>query len=380
MIVMTPTPTRTLALLALLMPALVLSAQTTPQANGQAAPYNNIAPVQEAWQGGWSAPDAQRDAETWKALSEARPADVNAQFNWFRSERNARLGNNNGRLLEQDNAQLEAIAERIRNTAPGSFEQHLSGYYTAFPDRAAFAELEAASVAGPDRPELILPMLVRAHLNGDKAGQDRWSAQLEQRGGLAPALSDVAGDLLLSTGKDGILITNGDMDGAPALAQQRLHDQRRDVLLVDQRLLADASYRQRIWKETKASGPVPAPGPVFARTLSMATDRPVYLALSLDRAWFDVFPGQLHATGIAFAVGATAPDTHVLAERWERMKKTTAAGPLSRNYLLPGAVLLRAYRASGDEARAARLEYELRGLAAKLGAVQDLIKAGVLAH
>lgn len=377
---MTLTPSHVVTFLALFLPALVLQAQNVPSTSGDAAPVGQMAPARDGWQGAWSTTDARRAAETWKALSEARPSDVNAQFNWFRSERNARLGSNNGRLQEKDNIQLETIAGRIRNAAPGSFEQHLASYYLAFPGPEAFTELDAAHAAGAGRTELILPMLTRANLSGDKAAQDHWSAQLEQRGGLSPALADVASDLLLSTGEGGILFTNGDMDGAPALMLQRLHDQRRDVLLVDQRLLNDMGYRQRIWKDAKATGPVPAAGPAFARALSTATERPVFLALSLDRSWFDAFPEGLYTSGIAFAVGGTPPDGRSLAERWDRMKKTTAAGPLSRNYLLPGSVLLQQYRSNGDEAHASRLEHELRGLATRLGATQDLIKAGVFTH
>ncbi len=346
------------------------------------APYGYAAPAQDAYQGAWSLNDAQRTAELWRALCEARPADVNAQFNWFRSERNARLSSNNGRLLEADEAELNSIAERINSTAPGSFEQHLSSYYVSFPERQAFSHLERANAAAPQRGELILPMLTRAHVNGDKAGLDQWCRQLEQRGGLAPALSDVASDLLLSVDQGGIVFMNGDMDAAPALVRQRLHDQRRDVLVVDQRLLADPGYRQRIWTEAKASGPVPAPGPAYAKALLTATSRPVFLALSLDREWFDGFQGQLCATGIAFAIsGRIGCTTELLEQRWSVMKRTTAAGPLSRNYLLPGSILLQHFReGEPDEKRASRLEAELRSMAAQLGATQDLIKAGVLAH
>lgn len=368
--------------------ALLAQAETAPAKDRASedvqkeAQFGYAAPAQDAYQGAWSTSEANRTAAVWKSLCDARPADVNAQFNWFRSERNARLSSNNGRLQQKDEAELNSIAERINTTAPGSFEQHLSSYYVAFPRQAAFKELEQANTAGPDRVELILPMLTRANVNGDKAGLDQWCGLLERRGGLAPALADVASDLLLSVDDGGIVFTNGDMDAAPALVQQRLHDERRDILIVDQRLLADAAYRQRIWNEAKASGPVPAPGPAFARALISATKRPVFLALSLDREWFDAFQGQLCATGIAFAIsGRDGCSTRTLEQRWGLMKKTMAAGPLSRNYLLPGSILLQKYRSEPtDEKHASQLEFELRTLAGTLGATQDLIKAGVLAH
>ena len=62
------------------------------------------------------------------------------------------------------------------------------------------------------------------------------------------------------------------------------------------------------------------------------------------------------------------------------MAKATDAGPLAKNYLLPASILLKHYRDIGDEANASRLEHELRGIAAKLGATNDLIRAGVLQH
>lgn len=346
------------------------------------AVYGYAAPSREAIQGAWEAGEAQRSAALWRSLSEARPADVNAQFNWFRSERNARLSSNNGRLNKADEEALNGIAQRINSAAPNSFEEHLSTYYLHFPDRSAFDELDQAARLAPDRPELLLPMLVRANANGDLAAMDQGARSLEAKGGMAPALDLVAQDLLASLDRNAIVFANGDMDVYPAIVQQRLHDQRRDVLVVDQRLLADAAYRQRIWREAKANGPVPAAGPAFAKALLTASQRPLFLALSLDRAWIDAFPGQLCAQGIAFRVGGSSGcDLRLAEQRWDQLHKTMDAGPLSRNYLLPGSLLLQRLRAQGtDERRIATVEAELRSMAARLGATQDLLKAGVLLH
>jgi hypothetical protein len=346
------------------------------------APYGYMAPSLDAYQGNWNAGEAQRSASLWKALCDSRPADVNAQFNWFRSERNARLSTNNGTLNAADEKELNQIADRIQNTAPGSFEQHLSSYYVAFPERKAFAELQAAKQADAQRPELILPMINQANLTGDVAALDIWCAQAAARGGLSPALANVAQDLLASVDRDGVVFLNGDMDVTPVLVQQRTKDLRRDVLVVDQRLLGDAAYRQRIWTAAKATGPVPSGGPAFAQALHKATARPVFLALSLDRIWFSSFQNELCPTGIAFALRDEQHcDNGVLLQRWKSMRKDPGAGPLSRNYLLPGSVLLQRARAQADgEKSASQLEFELRTLAKAMGATQDLIKAGVLIH
>jgi hypothetical protein len=62
------------------------------------------------------------------------------------------------------------------------------------------------------------------------------------------------------------------------------------------------------------------------------------------------------------------------------MRKPANAGPLSRNYLLPGTVLLQHYRDQDDEANSARQEQELRQFSKRIGAEQDLYKAGILKH
>lgn len=346
------------------------------------APYGYLAPAKDAYQGAWNSAEARDAASLWKALCEARPADVNAQFNWFRSERNARLSANNGILSSTDKEELHSIADRINTIAPGSFEQNLSAYYMAGPTREAFTALYKALEQQPARPELILPMIQRANMDGDKPGLDQWCLRLEKEGGLAPSLNDVATDLLLSVSPGGVVFVNGDLDGAPALVRQRLHDERRDVLIIDQRLLNDAAYRQRIWQEAQAAGPVPGPGPEYAVKLASSTARGIFLALSLDRSWFDAFNERLCPVGIAFRVGGTGPcPTATLAEHWAAMRKPLSAGPLSRNYLLPGAVLLQRYRSEPQsEGRAAMLEHELREMAARSGATQELIKAGVFLH
>ena len=349
-------------------------------ADGKAA--YSAPPAQEAYQGAWSVTTTVQDAALWKSLCAARPADVGAQLNWFRSERNARMATNNGRLTESDAAELDRIAANIQHTAPGSFEHHLSTYYLRFPDPAAGEALQQAKAMAPGRSELLLPLFNQANITGDKAALDEACARLEREGGLAPGLLKAADDLLRSVDARGIVLTNGDMDAAPAIVQQRRHDMRRDVLVIDQRLLADPAYRTRIWREAGASGPVPGGGPAFARALRTAGTRPVFLALSLDPAWFDAFPGELCATGIAFALRPEAQCRLAdLAVRWEAMHKTTSAGPLSRNYLLPGAVLLRHYRNDpAMEGKAARLELELRTLGNALGATRQLIETGVLPH
>ena len=93
------------------------------------------------------------------------------------------------------------------------------------------------------------------------------------------------------------------------------------------------------------------------------------------------FEDRLYITGIAARISDDEFDNIVqLEKRWKELGKTTEAGPLSRNYLVPGSVLLNHYRVAGDEGNAARMEYELRELSVRLGATDLMITNGIFEH
>ncbi len=333
----------------------------------------------EAYQSGWRQDQVLGEAEFWRTVSMEQPGNADAQLNWYRSERSARLSTNNGRLSAGDEQALDEIARKVEAAAPDGFEHHLTAYYQGFPAASAFEDLARATAIAPDRTELIGPQLNLAHMRGDKAGLDRWCREMDTRGQPSAAHLRAVADLLASTDRNAVLFTNGDLDTHLALLRQRRQDDRRDVLIVDQRLLADPGYRQRIWSEAKGKGPVPGAGPGYAKALVQAGERPVHLAMTLDRDWLDAFAGRLSTAGTAFRVDARIS----LAEldmRWRSMEKPMGALPMSRNYLLPGAVLLQGFRARGDETRTAQLELELRNMARSLGAESELVRAGVFQH
>lgn len=349
-------------------------AQTLDQPSDH-APATNM-------QGAWDARANATRAGQWREASNEAPANAALLWNWFRTELDARRSAHNGDLLPADKQELEAIAGRIAGSTPDGFERHMARYFLDFPAPGAFAELEAAHRMAPGRPELIAPMVTWAMRTGDDAALLQWCTALRQRGQVAPALASVAQDVLRSLPTQAVLFTNGDMDTQPVVMDQVLGTTRPGVLVVDRRLLADRVYRARVWREAEARGtPPPSAGPAFAIALLQATARPVYFALSLDRDWLEAFPGQLHVVGAAFRVGAASPDdVDLLARNWKAMRKTADAGPMSRNYLLPGAVLLGRLRQAGDERGAARVEADLRRIAAATGATAELRQMGILQH
>ena len=338
------------------------------------------APVNDAIQGNWDAGSLNQNAPFWNARNSAMDAPVATRFATFRITRNASLATNSGQLPEADRRQLEAIADDIAEAAPGSFEAGLATYYLEFPAPASHAALAQAMTMGPDRPEVFGPALGDALRRGDPTGQQRWAKALLDRGAPDPSLLDWAHDLLASTTQGAVLFTAGEMDTYTALALQQARGVRSDVLLVDLRLLADRDYRERTWKACGKGG-VPADGPDFARRLASSGNRPVLLSPALPTSWAKALAKELYPTGLALRLSPTPYDPlPELAANWAKLRKNMRAGPLARNYLPAGALLLEHYRATGQEQQAASLEHELRGMATAIGALPRLYETGVLKH
>lgn len=303
-----------------------------------------------------------------------------AQLDQIRATRNRSLVQNQGSIPRADKADLINQALVLNNAAPQSFEAHMANFYANFPATTAFQELDLALAKGRDREELIAPELANAARKDNAAELMKWASEMKSRGRVAPGLYTYAEDLMASLEPNAVLIAAGEMDAYPLWVQQFANAKRNDVFVIDQRLLVDPLYRARIWERTKATGTVPAEKDLI-KELVKSTDRPVYLSLALGSATLGTMGNALYLTGLALRWSEEPFDNLLLlGERWGQLKKAMDAGPLSQNYLVPGAVLLKYYRSIGDETKASLLEHELRSMAKTLGATEKLIKADILAH
>lgn len=332
-------------------------------------------PVQGAWS---STPSAANLKET---VVDVDRSDASDRLELFRAERASALARSQGGLAATDRALLQQLSDELSAKAPNSFEAHLTRFYLEFPNEGAFRSLELARSAGAGRPELAGPLLVDAARRFDRDALVLHAKAMERPGQVAPGLWSHADDVLLSVDPEGILFAAGEMDAYPLWARQYADGKRPDVLVIDSRLLVDANYRRKIWTAAKAAGNEPGTHVSFMERLASATNRPVHLSLALGNALGGVPVSKLYLTGLAMRV-STGPIDNIpmLEERWARMSKNTACGPLGQNYLLPAAVLLKHYRSIDDEERASRLENEIRILGRQLGAMDRLYKNGVLEH
>jgi len=361
---------------------LFLLALLTGSAVGQAT-VEEQAPaieVKDAVQGGWSVPDLEKTKAIMVTDEAVQQQSTRSQLDVLRIERNASLARNQGSIPALDHARLVDLAVDLNTVSPQSFEAHMANYYVEFPAPAAFQELDIANAKGRDRDELVGPNLLNAARQDKTAELIKRANDMKLRGKIAPALYRIAEDILASVEPSAVLIAAGDMDAYPLWVEQFAEGKRKDVLVVDERLLVDPAYRARIWERSAARGEVPA-ADRFISELGASAQRPIFLSLAVGQSAMAPLRERLYVTGLAMQLSASPIDNIPLLEsRWDRFKKALDAGPLARNYLVPGAVLLTHYRTIGDEARASRLELELRDMAKRLGATDSLIKSGVLAH
>lgn len=357
-------------------------AQTATPSQAAGAEQRNAA-LNDAVQGGWSIPgNAIRSEPRTIVLEETTilQASPNAQLDQLRAARNRSLVQNQGNIPSADKADLIDRALLLNSSAPQTFEAHMANFYAHFPASAAFEELDLAMAKDRGREELIAPELANAARKDNTADLTKWAREMKSRGRVAPGLYTYADDIMASLEQGAVLIAAGEMDAYPLWVQQFANAKRNDVFVIDQRLLVDPAYRARIWERTKARGEVPREGNLV-KELAKSTERPVYLSLALGSAALGGYGDNLYVTGLAMR-WSTAPvdNLQVLQVRWGQFKKAMDAGPLSQNYLVPGALLLKNYRSIGDETKISLLEHELRTMAKTLGATEKLIKAGVLAH
>lgn len=362
-------------------------AQACVWAQAVPAPAQRVSHVMDAYQGAWSLSMSAREKEQASQPASARDAHAEPvdgagpRLDALRQTRNAALIRSQGSLGSADRAAIQQQAEALSRGFPNSFEAHLANYYAEFPTATSFSHLALAHASNPERDELLAPMLTLALRDGDEGRLAAAAKAMKERGQMAAGLTDLARDILLGVDRGGILVTAGEMDGFPVLLRQYAEGERRDVLVIDLRLLSDGDYRSRAWRLAGAKGDAPATSDGFLGNVHLATARPVHLSLAVGRSIAAPLADQLHVAGLTLRLtAAECCATNKLESVWKAMRKTRSAGPLSRNYVVPAAALLKHYRSAGDESKASELEHELRRLANELGMTRELIANGILQH
>lgn len=371
---------RSLSLLPLLFFGVFVNAQTQAPAEVRKEEQRaRTSMVKDAVQGGWS---AQNEAEKLVEFDAAPALNAPAErLDQLRSVRNEALVRTHGQLTAADKDLIQRMADEVNTAFPLSFEAHLAEFYAQFPAPTSFTHADLALMSGPQRTEIIAPQLVSAARKDQREDLIKWSQAMEQRGEVAPQLYELASDILLSVDKNGVLIAAGEMDAYPLWVMQYANGKRSDVLVVDQRLLADPAYRARMWERARAKGPAPSDATGFLAKLHSATERPLFLSMAVGAQLAGQYRNELNVSGVAFRWGKPDPGEMTrLEQRWQQMNKVADAGPLARNYLLPGAVLLKHHRAVGNEEKAHALEAELRKLAARTGATKLMYENGSFQH
>lgn len=355
----------------ILLGAVRINAQNTSELKDQ-----NSNAVVMPYEEGFSPSDAARNVEYWQ--NEVR-SDNNNEGAWL----NLMLANRQQGTVNfylYNNADAVQIADSIAVVAPGSFEAHFSQYMAKYPTQEAFSALENANNVDASRDELIGPNLEMALTENNKGLAEKEALRLYNSNRIAPALNSVADDLTLALDNEAIIFCEGEMDCYPLYARQAgIGKPDPGALIIQRQLLKNEQYALSIWQEAVGEGSPPTGVNAIIKAVCERSERPVYLALSLDRSILNELQSKLYVVGNVFRYSnGRYNNIPELEKNWSKMSGVEQQGPLNGNYLLPAIVLQNHYSTSGDKKKLDAIEKEVREVAERNGKTRQLMDQGIL--
>ena len=162
----------------------------------------------------------------WKAETLKNPQNEEAWRNFYFAARYARMGTN-----EADRTKiLHSIVDKTGKTIPNSYLYPYLQYYIG--DRKV-EYLEEAFQLKPDCADLFWEFIQYYELNGIKSEKRKFCKKLYISKDIISSLYDYNFNMLNSTEKNSILITNGDNDNYPAWVLQEAKGIRQDVTILN---------------------------------------------------------------------------------------------------------------------------------------------------
>jgi hypothetical protein len=362
---------RTITLFLVLVTAAHVHAQT-----GNNAEDSESATLRMPFEQGFNPAEGSSNAVYWQNVVDSDAGNEAAWFNLMLA--NKQQGN--ATFYLQNNAAVNLMADSIIAIAPNTFEAHYARYLTKYPSNQAFEALDLANTVAPGRPELIGANL-EAALVRDNTGLARQQAMsLFESGRIAPTLNTVADDLSLDLEDNAIIVCEGEMDCYPLYARQAgIGKPDEDALIIDRQLLQNSDYGRAVWNETIGAGNPPTGPNGIIKGICQRSNRPVYLAMSLDRSLLNDLQSNLYVVGNVFRYSNTPINNiPVLENNWKRLNGIDQAGSLNGNYLLPAIVLKNHYEENGQNSKALKMQGEIEKIAERNGKKQQLINSGIL--
>jgi len=325
-----------------------------------------------------------RQAREWQAVATGECSSDEAWFHYFKT---ANYSNRFG----SGTYDLKAIlAAGEKEMDPGGFDLPYIRFAANKHPTERWADLLIAHANNPDRYEAYSALAAYHESRREIDQRDELLEKMHRLNPIPAGVMEYNYNQLMSTGKNAILLTNGDADTFPSWILQSVYGVRQDVLVVSIPLLRGYPKMRKVLLSSLglidpflADGPVPS----VAELLELLTGQsmPIYLAAT-GRDYLDELPKEkLYLSGLAFYYGNSPIDNlEVLAGNFEgkfRMDQLrqplsnspaqAVADQLNQNYL-PALLELHDYNQQNPSPRFNQVLPLLRSVAARAGQMEEI--------
>ncbi|MEO0779084.1 MAG: hypothetical protein AAFW73_25075 [Bacteroidota bacterium] len=318
----------------------------------------------------------------WEKETRSNPQEPNNWYNYF-------IAAHYAQQRQQSAApryDLAEIVAEMQRAIPNTFEAYYFQYWIDSWSEAGCDWLDRAYRTDPDRYQSYLGLITCGELNRDAATIQEFARHWYHSEDYSPGLASWNYNMLVNLEREAILLTNGDNDTYPAWVLQSVKGFRRDVEVINSSMLAMPVYRNRVFADLGIPALEIEEGAVGGWTelqltifqhLQRHTDRPLYLAISVDSKLRNKLENNLYLVGMALRYSEREFDNlpH-LRQYYEQEMRTDAFGeslhpdpaaavlPRSNLNYLPALIrLLQHYRETEETTWALRVKKHIRQIA-----------------
>jgi hypothetical protein len=315
-------------------------------------------------------------AELWKKEIEKNPSNPEAWYNFYNANRYARFVETIDTKEKQ--ARLKKIIEDMEKAIPETYEYYLLKFWNTY-SLKDISLVEKAYQLRPDQPDTYYPFISYYEFNGQERKMKEFCEKLYESQDIAPGLVNYNYNVLMSTGENAILFTNGDNDTYPPWMLQKALGVREDVLVLNLSITTHTkpSYLERKLRDADIKIDLDElPGLMdedfilqLCKTLTEEyPDIPIYFALTVYENYTKSLTDDLYIVGLAYQYSPKRIDNLALLKknlennlRLDYLKNdwygksylaTDIIAHMNTNYVAPMIMLAEHYKASGEDRKA----------------------------
>ena len=317
-------------------------------------------------------------AELWKKEIDKNPKNTEAWYNYYNAVRYARYEET---IETKDKkARLEKIIQDMGEAIPGTYEYYLLKFWNHYSVKDV-SVLEKAYQLEPDKPDTYYGFISHQEFTGKYRDMKEFCHKLYDSKDVAPGLVSYNYNVLASTEKDAILLTNGDNDTYPIWMLQHALGIREDVTVLNLSISrhAERSYLERKLRERgiridldqlpeRRNESFVAE---FCKTLAEKyPEIPVYFALTVYKNHFEPITDDLYIVGLAYQYSPERIDNLALLKKnleknlqldylkydWydQSYLAKDIIAHMNTNYIAGMIMLAEHYKASGEDGKASQ--------------------------